>query len=172
MTISRECLTLLFGCIRAWSYPTLCNPMDCSSPGSSVHGIFQTRILEWVAIPSSRGSSRLKDWTFISYVQPRKWQQQSLGGCLSDSRSSSWSLLFYLSRALNIFLPYLPHVQNEVVGIDNFWIDFQLSLFWFYEVKASQIWKRACLLTLREQCAKKIFPHFCLRLICLSHMFT
>ena len=37
--------------------PVLCNPMDCSSPGSSVHGIFQARILEWVAISSSRGSS-------------------------------------------------------------------------------------------------------------------
>ena len=36
---------------------TLCDPMDCSSPGSSVHGILQTRILEWVPIPSSRGSS-------------------------------------------------------------------------------------------------------------------
>ena len=36
---------------------TLCNPMDCSLPGSSVHGILQARVLEWVAIPSSRGSS-------------------------------------------------------------------------------------------------------------------
>ena len=36
---------------------TLCNPMDCSSPDSSVHGILQTRIPEWVAMPSSRGSS-------------------------------------------------------------------------------------------------------------------
>ena len=36
---------------------TLCDPMDCSSPGSSVHGIFQTRVLEWVAISYSRGSS-------------------------------------------------------------------------------------------------------------------
>ena len=35
----------------------LCNPMDCSPPGSSVHGILQARILEWVAMPSSRGSS-------------------------------------------------------------------------------------------------------------------
>ena len=37
------------------SYPTLCNPMDCSLPGSSVHGILQARILEWVPIPFSRG---------------------------------------------------------------------------------------------------------------------
>ena len=39
------------------SYPTLCDPMDCSLRGSSVHGILQARILEWVAIPFSRGSS-------------------------------------------------------------------------------------------------------------------
>ena len=38
----------------AWLYPTLCDPMDCSLPGSSVHGIMQARILEWVAIPISR----------------------------------------------------------------------------------------------------------------------
>ena len=38
------------------SHPTPCNPMDCSPPGSSVHGIFQARILEWVAISFSRGA--------------------------------------------------------------------------------------------------------------------
>ena len=41
----------------AQSCPTLCDPMDCSPPGSSIHGILQTRILEWVAIPFSRESS-------------------------------------------------------------------------------------------------------------------
>ena len=44
-------------CLFAQSCPTLCNPMDCSPPGSSVHGILQARILEWVAISSSRRSS-------------------------------------------------------------------------------------------------------------------
>ena len=44
-------------CYCAQSHLTLCNPLDCSPPGSSVHGIFQARILEWVAISSSRGSS-------------------------------------------------------------------------------------------------------------------
>ena len=43
-----------------------CNPMHCSPPGSSVHGIFQTRILEWVAMPSSRGSSWPSDQTHVS----------------------------------------------------------------------------------------------------------
>ena len=47
---------------------TLCDPMDCSPPGSSVHRILQARRLEWVAMPSSRGSSRPKDPTHVSYV--------------------------------------------------------------------------------------------------------
>ena len=38
------------------SYPTLCDPMDCSQPGSSVHGIFRARILQWIAISSSGGT--------------------------------------------------------------------------------------------------------------------
>ena len=50
------------------SSPTLCNPMDCSLPGSSVHEIFQARILEWVAIPFSRGSSQPRDWTQVSCI--------------------------------------------------------------------------------------------------------
>ena len=48
--------------------PTLWDPMDCSPPGSSVHGILQIRILEWVAMPSSRGSSQSRDWTCISCI--------------------------------------------------------------------------------------------------------
>ena len=47
---------------------TLCNTMDCSPPGSSVYGILQARILEWVATPSSRGSSWPSDPTCVSYV--------------------------------------------------------------------------------------------------------
>ena len=47
---------------------TLCDPMDCSPPGSSVHGIFQATILEWVALPSSRGSSRPSNQASLSYV--------------------------------------------------------------------------------------------------------
>ena len=50
------------------SRPILCNPLDCSLPGSSGHGILQARILEWVAISSSRGSPQPRARTFISYV--------------------------------------------------------------------------------------------------------
>ena len=48
--------------------PTLWDTMNCSPPGSSAHGILQARILKWVAMPWSRGSSRPKDWTFVSYI--------------------------------------------------------------------------------------------------------
>ena len=58
-------------CARAQSLQsclTLCDPMDHYPPDSSVHGIFQLRIPEWVATPSSRGSSRLRDRTHISCI--------------------------------------------------------------------------------------------------------
>ena len=48
--------------------PTLCDLMDCSLPGSSVHGILQTRTLEWIAISSSRGSSRPRDQACVSGI--------------------------------------------------------------------------------------------------------
>ena len=60
-------------CCAKWLQlcPTLCDSMDCSPPGSSVHGILQARILEWVAISSSRGTSRYRDQTPVSYIGPR-----------------------------------------------------------------------------------------------------
>ena len=53
---------------RAQSCLTLCDPMDCSPPGSSVHGVSQARVLEWVAISSYRGSSWPRDQTHVSCV--------------------------------------------------------------------------------------------------------
>ena len=50
------------------SCPTLCDPMDYSLPGSSVHGILQARILEWVAMPSFRESSQPSNWTHVFCV--------------------------------------------------------------------------------------------------------
>ena len=51
------------------SCPTLCNPVDCSPPGSSVHEILQARILERVAMPSSRRSSWPRDWTCVLHFR-------------------------------------------------------------------------------------------------------
>ena len=53
--------------------PTLCDPMDCSLPGSSTHGIFQARILECVVISFSRGFSQPRDWTRVSCIAGRRF---------------------------------------------------------------------------------------------------
>ena len=53
------------------SCPTLCNRMNCTLPGTSVHGIYWVRILEWVAISSSRGSSPPRDQTHVAYITGR-----------------------------------------------------------------------------------------------------
>ena len=62
-------------CTQSW--PTLCDPMDQSPPGSFLHGILQPRILEWVAISYSRGSSQPRDRTrasCASYISCIDWQ--------------------------------------------------------------------------------------------------
>ena len=53
--------------------PTLCDPMDYSLPGSSIHRIFQARVLEWVAISFYRGSSQSRDWTWVSHIAGRRF---------------------------------------------------------------------------------------------------
>ena len=58
---------------------TLCGHMDCSPPGSSVHGILQARTLEWVAIPSSRGYSQPKDRTWVSFIANRLFTAEPPG---------------------------------------------------------------------------------------------
>ena len=72
ITNSQSSLTINFStkvavlCLVTQSCPTLCDSMDCSLPGSSIYGILQARILEWVPISFSRGSSRLRDRTHDS----------------------------------------------------------------------------------------------------------
>ena len=58
----------VYVCLLAQSCLTLCHPKDCSPPGSWVHGILQARTLQWVVIPFSRGSSRLKNQTRVSCI--------------------------------------------------------------------------------------------------------
>ena len=72
-------------CLFAQSCPNLCDLMDCSPLGSFVHGISQARILEWVAISFSRGSSQPRDWTCISCIG--RWILYHRA-----SRKPTWSL--------------------------------------------------------------------------------
>ena len=82
-------------CLVAQSCPTLCNPMDCSPPGSSVHGISQASSLEWFAISFFRASSTPRNWTCISCIDRQilyhwairkwKWKWSESKSLLSDS---------------------------------------------------------------------------------------
>ena len=82
---------------------TLCDPMDCSPPGSSLLGIFQARILEWVAIFFSRGSSRPRDRTCVSCISGRLftiWATRERGnflrlvGLISVCYKHNWGILY------------------------------------------------------------------------------
>ena len=59
--------------VKLLSRVRLCDHMDCSLPGSSVHEIFQPRVLEWVAMSFSRGSSRSRDQTRVSHIAGRRF---------------------------------------------------------------------------------------------------
>ena len=65
------CFDLLWACLVAQSCLTVCDRVDCGLPGSSVHGVLQVRILQWVAMPYSRGSSQPRNQTQVSHVAGR-----------------------------------------------------------------------------------------------------
>ena len=102
--------------------PTLYSPVDCSPPGSHVHEILQTRILEWVAMPSSRASSWPGDWTHISHVS-------SIGRrVLYHIPSANWEallllLLLLLSRFSRVRLFATPwtaaHQAPQYLGFSR-----------------------------------------------------
>ena len=95
---------------------TLCDPVDCSPPGSSVHGILQARILEWVAIPFSRESSPSRDQTWVSYITGRFFYSLSHQGSLGF-----WNLW------LNIF-----HLVVKNSSSDSASSPFSLFVFFWY----------------------------------------
>ena len=93
----------------AQSCLTLCDPMDCSPPGSSVYGIFQARILEWVAIFFSRGSSQPRDWTQVSHI---------VGRCFTiwATREAPENLPMKKSPGQNVFMGecYLTFKEDSI----------------------------------------------------------
>ena len=82
------------------SCPTLCDPMDCSPVGFSVRGILQAKLLEWVAAPSSQGSSWPRDWVHVSCIAGRFFTTEPLGKpsrhCFVQQISVSNSSLGYI----------------------------------------------------------------------------
>ena len=100
------------------SCPTLCDPMDCSPPGSLVHGIFQAWILEWVAIPFSRGSSQPRDRTQVSHIVSRCftiWATREAPKIMgSPLKGPLFTLLHSVPRPC--IRPLLTHTSPETPG--------------------------------------------------------
>ena len=89
----------------AWLCPTLFDPMDYSLPGSSVHGIFQARVLEWVAISFSRGSSWPRDWTQVFCLTVRLftiWATREVPFFGNKSYEITWVFKLYMQRLIKI----------------------------------------------------------------------
>ena len=105
-------------------FPTLCDSMDCSPPGSSVHGISHTKIQAWVAISSSKGSSQPRDWIHVSYLAGRFFTTEShrkpmyftIYGILNEMNHNvyfvfSWHECFQAKERLETYLQYSRFLQ-------------------------------------------------------------
>ena len=98
-------------CVRVAQWcPTLCNHIDCSPPGSSVCGILQARILEWVAISFSRGSSWRRDWTWVSCITGRFFT------IWATSESESHSVVPDSLQPHGLYSPWNSPAQNTRLG--------------------------------------------------------
>ena len=107
-------------CLVTKLCPTLCNLMDCSLPGSSVHGISQARILEWVAVFFSRGSSPTRAWIHVSYIVGGFFTTESLGTIeFWDSEGGGDFPPVFCMWCLNIFHPLFQHPSNG--AFSNSW---------------------------------------------------
>ena len=102
-------------CLRAQSCLTLCDPMDCSLPGSSIHGIFQALVLEWVAFSFSRGSSWPRDQTQVSHIESNSFPSLFYGpvydgNLISGSSVCSKSNLNIWKFSVHVLLK--PSLEN------------------------------------------------------------
>ena len=110
------------------SCPILCNPMGCSLPCSSVHGILQARILEWVAIPFSRGFSWPGDWTQVSHIADRfltVWATREVLGILEWVASVLLQGLFP-TQGSNLPFPHLPALAGGFSTTSATWKPYSL----------------------------------------------
>ena len=113
---------------------TLCKPMDCCLPGSSVHGISQARILEWLAISFSRGSSWPRNWTCVSLTgrqilyhqgsitRMQKTTQMHQGACWKMIRKPNMpTFIFGKDRSYD-------ELENKILSLETFYLIFQVIL--------------------------------------------
>ena len=101
--------------------------MDCSTPGFSVHGILQARILEWVVIPFSRRSSWPKDWTWVSHMASRFFGVWAAKGCYCRFLSTWHSLENLKYNSVPPKKYYYVHECIYWVVWDKYWRSVQIK---------------------------------------------
>ena len=125
------CVSVTLSCL------TLCDPINCSPPGFSVHGILQARILEWIAMASSRGSSQPRDWAWVSSIVGR--------------------LFYHLSHRAHVgTTEYLLMVSGEFV-ISSFLSCCNKNLKWWMDQHYSP-WTDQCYSSVLFKKQRKIHP--------------
>ena len=102
---------------------TLCELMDCNQPGSSVHGVSQARILEWVAISSSRGSFRSKDQTCISCIG--RWVLNQGGFFTTEPPGEPWFFLVPLKMMQNT-ITFFKILVMSTSYVPNVWFTWNI----------------------------------------------
>ena len=108
-------------CLVAKSFLTLCDPIDCNPPGLSIHRISQARILEWVALPFSRGSPWIRDQTSLLHWQADSLQLSPQGSpCFIQSMNIlvGWSLCSMVSFR-DRFLPFIFPALLRCLHLSN-----------------------------------------------------
>ena len=120
----------------AQSWLTLCDSMHCSLPGSSVHGIFQEKVLEWGAISFSRRSSKPRDWTWVSHVVGRRLCYKTPFSLFSDHVPIPSFLFpaFHTLPAYPLDLPFLTNASDILEKKIRKWS--LLSLFQDWQIQA------------------------------------
>ena len=116
-------LGLCCHCLVPKSCPTLCDPMVCSSPGSSVHGISQARILKWIAISFSRGSSQSGDRTQVGSL-PTEPQELSPKSYLHLDTYLSGHHLYTKKTSFLSFVSHLMAISSPKKKQQNTFKDF------------------------------------------------
>ena len=118
-------------------------PMDCSPPGSSVHGILRARTLEWVAISSSRGPSRPRDWTQVSCITggffyhgaTREPQGRGMSYLITKERTRKYNFwAFYYEK--HFVRDTYTHIHHFVFIITSG----KLGVFFFTEIKIKRVY--------------------------------
>ena len=103
------------------SCPTLCDPMDCNLPGSSVHGLLQPRILEWVAISFLKRSSQPRDRTRVSHIGGRCFTIWATREALRDEN--------HYQKLLYLIVPFNFHSFIQNVFMNNLVISYLLNFY-------------------------------------------